>query len=763
MNKNTEYLNFLIIGICAVLIVYFLPFAIPDKVSSAINDIPCQFNYFFLNKSVRPLKIIGITIDEYSLNKIQQRWPWRRSVYARLIKLLDNERVDTVGLDLVLAGESDIKEDDKALTSVLKGVKNKIVLASIFDYKAGLPVLPFKDFIEGSYAVGMVDTPVDKDGKIRRLRSLIEFEDRKFYSFTVQLSSAFLKRDPDKIIRRIPCLKDRTFFINYALKPKDIIKVSFYDVLNNLEALKEEYGSGFLEGSLVLVYPEAEVIHDILLTPFGYMPGGVVNINGAANIISGRFIRESRLLSIPFLVISFSLILYFLQHVGFIQGLLLTCGIFAANLWLVVLISLRGIKFDYSQTVIFGLLFFSAGSLYKYIYFLSQLLRIKDKATLDPLRGLFTLRYFYYRFELELKKRYLRKDLFLVFIYFESLKDELEGMPLEQVKDIWQGLRPVISLKASFWSVYSPDELVGCLTANAARMAEVASYLKNNLEALLRERNIKSQAKIGYLRFSRKYPLKELVHVLSTELKKTTGAAFLFREDELPNLSSLTYPGMQERGKFLDVLSEDIEEKNRQLLQLIDNLNREHLKSKEAFFQIIISLVNALEARDPYTEGHSRRVANYALKVAEKLGWPNEEKEKLKRASLLHDIGKIGIPDSVLHKKDRLSDEEYDFIKKHEVIGIRILEPLKEMKEILPWILYHHERWDGKGYPHGLAGDAIPLAAQIISIADVFDALTTGRDYKGAFSHEDSMKEIVKARGTQFSPQLVDTFVSLHF
>jgi putative nucleotidyltransferase with HDIG domain len=188
-------------------------------------------------------------------------------------------------------------------------------------------------------------------------------------------------------------------------------------------------------------------------------------------------------------------------------------------------------------------------------------------------------------------------------------------------------------------------------------------------------------------------------------------------------------------------------------------LNLEHTKTREAFLGIISSLAKALEARDPYTEGHSQRVTNYALIMADKLGWGDELKEKLNSAALLHDLGKIGIPDSILHKKGALTDEEYDFIKKHEVISIKILEPLKEIKEVLPWILYHHERWDGTGYPHGLGGNSIPLGAQIIALADTFDAITTGRDYKKSLSVEEALNEIIKFKGVQFNPQLVDVFV----
>jgi putative nucleotidyltransferase with HDIG domain len=293
-------------------------------------------------------------------------------------------------------------------------------------------------------------------------------------------------------------------------------------------------------------------------------------------------------------------------------------------------------------------------------------------------------------------------------------------------------------------------------------METIAGSLHNRLVTLFKEKGILPDIKVIYLRFKKEYQLRELLPVLSSELEKSKGGVVLLKDNDLSELLKGSYlRNTNDEGQFLDSLGEDVEERNRQLLVLIENLRKEHAKTKQAFFEIIASLVNALEARDPYTQGHSQRVANYSLRLAERLGWNNEEKEKLHKAALLHDLGKIGIPDSILHKRTGLNEEEYDFIKKHELIAVKILEPLNELKEILPWIMYHHERWDGKGYPYGLAADAIPEASQIISIADVYDALTTGRDYKEAFSTGDSINELLKNRGTSFNPRLVDVFTQM--
>jgi HD-GYP domain-containing protein (c-di-GMP phosphodiesterase class II) len=673
---------------------------------------------------------------------------------------LDKEQVNTVGIDFTFVGESEDKEDDLILENALNSVSSHVVLAYFFDYKKQVPVLPISQLREASYSIGMVNTPQDIDSITRRLRAYIESEGNFYYSFSVALSAAFLNRKPQEIVSLIPLLKDNTFFISYSLRPKDILRLSFWDTLENLPELKKQYGNDFLKDVLVLVYPEAGIFQDTHLTPLGGMSGGLLHLNGAVNIISGRFVREAEILIIPFLILSLGVIYYILKYCGPVSGLLFTLGVFFFDFWSYVLLNLKGLKFDYSRIVILGFLFFVLGSAYKYISSLTRLLEIKNKAALDPLRGIFNLRYFYYRLELETKNIYFRKNIILAFIYLEKFQEAVEGMPLERIKNIWGNIRSIISKKEIFWSVYSGEELVGCIISSSAKANKTAHSLKNNLESLFQEEDIKAKVKLGYLKFKKEYPVRKLLFILSKELKKESNYIVLFDEKRFADsLKSFYQDTKVGEGLFLERLDEDIEEKNRELLSLIENLNKEQAKAKEVFLEIITSLVKALEARDPYSEGHSERVSNYALLTAEKLNWSREEKERLKRAALLHDLGKIGIPDSILHKKGSLNDEEYDFIKKHEIIAVRILEPLKEISDILPWILYHHERWDGKGYPHGLAGNAIPSASQIISLADVFDALTTGRDYKIAISYDEAIKEIVRNSGTQFNPHLVGIFL----
>ncbi|MDK2886651.1 MAG: hypothetical protein PWP54_1214 [Thermosipho sp. (in: thermotogales)] len=176
---------------------------------------------------------------------------------------------------------------------------------------------------------------------------------------------------------------------------------------------------------------------------------------------------------------------------------------------------------------------------------------------------------------------------------------------------------------------------------------------------------------------------------------------------------------------------------------------------------IVLALVNALEAYDIYTRGHSERVALYATQIAEKMGLDKEIIRKIYWASLVHDIGKLNIPHEILNKPSKLTKEEYEIIKQHPIKGYQILKELEGLSNIAEIVKYHHERWDGKGYPEGLKGEEIPLEVKIIAVADSYDAMTTERPYRKALTKEEAIKELLKNAGTQFDPKVVEVFVQI--
>ncbi|MGE5653095.1 MAG: HD domain-containing phosphohydrolase [Bacillota bacterium] len=179
---------------------------------------------------------------------------------------------------------------------------------------------------------------------------------------------------------------------------------------------------------------------------------------------------------------------------------------------------------------------------------------------------------------------------------------------------------------------------------------------------------------------------------------------------------------------------------------------------RESYLDTIRTLAAAIDAKDSYTRGHSERVCRYAVAIAQEMNLDAAEIERIENAALLHDIGKIGIADAILSKPARLTDEEYAVIQTHPAQGLRILEPVDTLQNILDYVLCHHERYDGYGYPGGAQGETIPLGARILCVADSFDAMTSGRPYQKARSIEAALNELWLCAGQQFDPQVVAAF-----
>ena len=190
----------------------------------------------------------------------------------------------------------------------------------------------------------------------------------------------------------------------------------------------------------------------------------------------------------------------------------------------------------------------------------------------------------------------------------------------------------------------------------------------------------------------------------------------------------------------------------------LDN-SRLYQELEEMFFQTADSLADAIEQRDPYTGGHIQRVTLYSQAIAKYLQLKPLERKWLKITSVLHDIGKIGIEDHILKKPTRLSPKEFDLIKHHSDIGAKIIGHIRQLKEIVPGVKYHHEQINGKGYPDGLRGKDIPILAKIVAVADTYDAMTTDRPYRKAMEKEAAIEELKRCSGTQLDKEVVEAFI----
>lgn len=194
---------------------------------------------------------------------------------------------------------------------------------------------------------------------------------------------------------------------------------------------------------------------------------------------------------------------------------------------------------------------------------------------------------------------------------------------------------------------------------------------------------------------------------------------------------------------------------------LVSHSFRLYADIRQSYLKTVRTIASAIEANDPYTKGHSERVSELALGMGKELGFPEQELQKLEYVALLHDVGKIGIPETILNKPGPLSDVEYEEIKHHSAIGADILQKIHFLSTKSNIILHHHERLDGSGYPMGLTGDNIPLEARILAIADAYDAMTSDRPYRKAKSPKDALDELVNCSGVHFDPDLVKVFLRL--
>ncbi|MBQ8086611.1 MAG: HD domain-containing protein [Lachnospiraceae bacterium] len=189
--------------------------------------------------------------------------------------------------------------------------------------------------------------------------------------------------------------------------------------------------------------------------------------------------------------------------------------------------------------------------------------------------------------------------------------------------------------------------------------------------------------------------------------------------------------------------------------------NKKQMQFAQLSVQVVEALAAAIDAKDHYTNGHSDRVAEYAKEIGRRYGYSEKKQEEIYMMGLLHDVGKIGIPDSVINKPAKLTDEEYEIIKQHPVTGANILSKAKELARMAIGAHWHHERYDGKGYPDGLAGNDIPEEARIIAVADSYDAMTSHRSYRDVLSQEIVRKEIERGKGTQFDPVFADIVLQM--
>lgn len=237
---------------------------------------------------------------------------------------------------------------------------------------------------------------------------------------------------------------------------------------------------------------------------------------------------------------------------------------------------------------------------------------------------------------------------------------------------------------------------------------------------------------------------------LITESKINQGSTFTIQIPKEIRLPEDELASMQDR----------LDASQKQSLTYAKDITSLYSQLKEHFVSTLAAAVRTIEAKDAYTRGHTERVTQYTLEIAKAVGFSTQELNSLELAGQIHDIGKIGVPDAVLNKPDRLTDEEFEIIRSHIQIGRKIIQPLGFLEEIAPIAFSHHERYDGKGYPDGLAGEEIPLGGRIMAVADAYDAMTSDRPYRKGMSQQKALSILEEGAGTQWDPEIVEVFLN---
>lgn len=232
------------------------------------------------------------------------------------------------------------------------------------------------------------------------------------------------------------------------------------------------------------------------------------------------------------------------------------------------------------------------------------------------------------------------------------------------------------------------------------------------------------------------------------------GAMDFIRKPFLPEVFLMRVRHTIELVRLQTDLEKEVEEKTKKI-------SEQHEKLKRLSGQIVMALSGAIDAKDAYTNGHSTRVAGYSREIARRAGFSEEAQDDIHMMGLLHDVGKIGIPDGIINKTAKLTDEEYDIIKTHPVLGEGILKNITEFPRFVTGARWHHERYDGKGYPDGLAGEDIPVEARIIAVADSYDAMSSRRSYRDVLEQSFIRSELEKGKGTQFDPVFAEIMINM--
>lgn len=734
--------------------------------------------------------IVVVAIDDASLREAGLQWPWRRSTFAELVGKISSYQPKAIFLDFTFLGKSSDEPSDLKLAEAIKNAGN-VILAGYID-EEGEFVRPLDIFSASAKAIGSVNKKADKhDRRVRSMRAVFRTKTKSRqspeYDFPAEIKILALVKDIALEGLRYDSNSQKAVLspqlafpvdnfglipINYSAGIPDFISLPVYKLLGS-----RTIESDLLKDKIVMVGITADITHDIHPTPLGSIPGVYINANSLLMLISGGLFK-----SLPY-GWEICVFLFFSLASGFFSfrlkpaysGLILLTVLLSQALGYLFLQLRYNFRMDIFSLMFLSSISYLAVETYKYLSLLIESEKLKNEAVKDAALGIYTQRFFQLKLQSILQKPAKAKARLFALVYINEFSRLGEKHPLA-ARQIIRMLPDIFKEelgKKLLIARYQEDAFSICILQVKPAQAEksLSRLIEGiaNREFVIEKERIKISLKIAGVDFPGEHLKNYADLVLTGEAvakriapeAKIPLAIFAPGVDKVISASASTGADRAMPKGELGYVSMDLEARNRDLEAALEELRKSQKETARAYFYAMHSLVKALEEKDSYTAGHSERVSFYATALAEGLHLPKEEIEAVNRAAYLHDIGKIGLPDRILHKKERLSDEEFEFVKRHQAQGAKILEGLPFFEEVIPLVLYHHERYDGKGYPHGLTGEMIPRGAQLIAIADSFDAMTTGRGYNNPLLSEQAAGELKKCSGQQFNPAYVNTFIEL--
>jgi diguanylate cyclase (GGDEF)-like protein/putative nucleotidyltransferase with HDIG domain len=744
---------------------------LPARLNS--NDTILKFLKQIKEKPTQTNDIIVVKIDESTLNDTGKKWIADREFTAQLINKISHFNPKIIAIDLILFGKSTNPDEDEQLAQAIKNSRN-IILPSIIS-ENGEYIKPYKMFLDNSSGEGFVNRNIDPDYRIRKTKLIHKTPSTSetHLSFETIIASVYRDTSIDNIKDTketitinghfiIPLDKNGSIFINF-LPIEYMPSISAIDLLN--DKIKQK---NILENKIVLVGVTSKTSHDAFQTEYGIMPGVFVNAMALNTILTKNFIQN-----IPNTTCIFGILVMILMTGFFIYKVSAPKGLMFFFIEILLIFSifhiafLKNFKFDYFSVLFLCILSYTVANIYKYSYLLYFSNKLKSMAIKDSATGVATGRYFQFKLQLDLSRAKDSNESISIVIFtipeFQDLSKkysrEQTGVILDQIglllkqnsrkkvdllarwkEDKFSAILPRTDIKEA--SIYS-QKIISKIEENEFISSEGTTHLKVFV-GISNYPTVKTDSAASLI---------SCAEAASTRAKLSGQKLIIFNpQQDKVQIDILKRKTLTSETEYLTL---DIEEREKELLNTLEELKKSHQEIQKAHLETILSLVKALEEKDPYTAGHSERVANYAVGIAKQMALDENEVNLIKESALLHDIGKFGMPDAILHKKEALNADDIEQIHKHPVMSARILEKSKFFESHIPLIMHHHEKFDGKGYPHGLSGKFIPRGAQIISIADSLDAMTTGRGYNRVLNIDEAIQELKKSEGKQFDPDYI--------